>query len=161
MMRQSSTLKSSRPFDTGYVFEVAQRVIGGDFDKICHSPTEFQSLQQETWFGRLYCDLSSCRPYSSSSNTSPGQEDLGIEKVLQVIFTRYANKEYNEGIFIIRAEFGADWFTPILQHPNCILRQTIGHESFDSYVAFYIGPNVSDFCHHFRNVGYLSGFNCW
>jgi hypothetical protein len=166
-------------FDIGHVFEVAQHVVvGGLFDQICHSVPEFEKLDDSTWSGKLFCDISSCRPFNRLLPSGPSANQ-GIERLLQIIFTRYANKEYSEGIFVIRGEFGADWFTPILQHPMCILRQQIlrrGNSSsddtsspsgskmnptFDSFVAFYMGPNVSQFCHQFRNVGYVPGFNCW
>jgi hypothetical protein len=153
----------AKSFDSEHVYELARRVtVGQDFDKVCNSADEFEVLEQETWYGRLYCDLSSCLPFS----TNPENEYFnGIERLLQIIFTRYANKEYTEGIFIIRAEFGADWFTPILQHPICILRHVNSRAkvsaSFESYVAFYMGPNVNEFCINFRNVGLIPGFNCW
>ena len=171
--RQQSNLSSFQraqlPYDPSHVYEVAQRVVvGNEFDKICHSVNEFEALEQETWFGRLYCDLSGGRPFSHYASSSTGIPQQGIERLLQIVFTRYANKEYREGIFVIRGEFGADWFTPILQHPMCILRQNarLGHDqsgqaSFDSYVAFYMGPNIANFCQQFRNVGYVPGFNCW
>jgi hypothetical protein len=160
----------SLPFDDNHVFEVAKRAIqGNEFDKICQNVYDFESLEHETWFGKIYCDLTAARPQSVDQTSIPG-----IERLLQIVFTRYANKEYSEGIFVIRGEFGADWFTPILQHPVCILRQhgvrqflggymqELGSSvGFDSYVAFYMGPNVGSFCNQFRNVGYLPGYNCW
>ncbi|KAJ3269553.1 hypothetical protein HDV01_001315 [Terramyces sp. JEL0728] len=147
------------PFDAAYVYELAQRTVTGqEFDKVCKSTAEFYALEQETWYGRIYCDLSSSLPFSTTGN----DQDTGIERLLSVIFTRYASKEYNEGIFIIRAEFGADWFTPILQHPICILRHIDPQKNgFNSYVAFYMGSNVLEFANCFRNVGLIPGFNSW
>ncbi|KAJ3356377.1 hypothetical protein HDU83_001168 [Entophlyctis luteolus] len=49
----------------------------------------------------------------------------GLEHLLRIIFTKFAGREFAEGIFVLRAEFGADWFSPILQHPYCILRHTL------------------------------------
>jgi hypothetical protein len=173
------------PFDMSRLYEVGQRVVqGGMFDKVCDTIAEFEELEggnmdnatpdsslskkEIGWSGRVFCNLTRARPHSPLSHTfAPG-----IERLLQIIFTRHANNEYSEGIFLIRAEFGADWFTPILQHPFCILRQHRYLEAgsgvsgsnvnvFDSFVAFYMGPNVARFCNHFRNVGYLPGFNCW
>jgi hypothetical protein len=113
---------------------------------------------------------------------------------------------------MIRAEFGADWFTPILQHPYCVLRHTqaptallvpkpkqaptpstssparkrakrglasslnssvaggtgeseVEYEGvlppFESFVMFYLGENVREFCHAFRTVGLVPGINSW
>ena len=177
------------PFDVSHVFEVGQRVVhGGVFDNVCHTIAEFEELEgggshggyasingQDSgsgWSGRVFCNLTAARPYVSlGGGSSNAASAPGIERLLQIIFTRYANNEYSEGIFVIRAEFGADWFTPILQHPCCVLRQhrylgggggaPAANTAFDCYVAFYMGPNVTSFCNHYRNVGYLPGFNCW
>ncbi|KAJ3318818.1 hypothetical protein HDV06_006999 [Boothiomyces sp. JEL0866] len=151
--------KPKLPFDAAYVYELAQRTVTGqEFDKVCKSTAEFNALEQETWYGRIFCDLSSSLPFSTTYN----DQETGIERLLSVIFTRYASKEYNEGIFIIRAEFGADWFTPILQHPICILRHIDPQKNgFNSYVAFYMGTNVLEFANCFRNVGLIPGFNSW
>ncbi|KAJ3304098.1 hypothetical protein HDV03_003084 [Kappamyces sp. JEL0829] len=161
--------KSAPPFDIAHVFEVAQRVVSGqEFDKVCHTVGEFEAMDESSWFGRLFCDLSSSRPIHRTLSMDESGHSSGIERLLQSVFTRFANKDYTEGIFVIRGEFGADWFTPILQHPMCILRQQtsrtlpiVASPSFDSYVAFYMGPNVAEFCHQFRLVGFVPGFNCW
>ena len=95
----------------------------------------------------------------------------GIERLLQIIFTRYANKEYHEGFFIVNAEFGADWFTPILQQPYVILRHLpnthhdyyslSNHHIFRSYVMFYLGPNIKEFIQTLKSVGLIPGQNSW
>lgn len=143
------------PFDMATIFEVAKRVVTGlVFDKTCHSVDEFEEYERQKWGGRIFCDLTGSRPRSTTTTQS------SIESHLQTIFTRFAHSDYIEGVFIIRSEFGADWFTPILQNPVCVLRQTT-KEAFEGFVAFYLGPNEDGFCRQFRNVGYLPGFNCW
>jgi hypothetical protein len=100
-------------------------------------------------------------PFSTSFNIA---EYGGTERLLQTVFTRFANCEYEEGIIVLRAEFGADWFTPILrnfyfilEHPYVILRHNGNDQSenggFNSYVVFYMGKNVKSFCESFKNVG--------
>ncbi|KAH6589189.1 hypothetical protein BASA61_005698 [Batrachochytrium salamandrivorans] len=46
-----------------------------------------------------------------------------IEHMLHIIFTRFNKGEFTEGVFIMNAEYGAEWFSPVLQHPHCIIRQ--------------------------------------
>ncbi|KAJ1566401.1 hypothetical protein HK405_009969, partial [Cladochytrium tenue] len=143
----------------------------------------------------------------------------GLEHMLRVVFTKFAAREFVEGLFLLRAEFGADWFTPILQHPHCVLRHTrppaavpappappqlhqhlqqlyapprpaagvgvgakryrraaaaaavpalsvapaapVGPPPFETFVMFYLGPHIKEFCHYFRRVGLVPGINSW
>ena len=153
------TTRKKLPFDQEYIYDLAKTITSNNqFDRKCFSAQDFHSIEQhQGWFGSVYCDLSELKPFSKNFKD-------GIERYLQVIFTRYANKQYDEGLFIIRAEFGSDWFTPILQHPFCILRQRLDWNNgleFDSFVAFYMGPNEQQFCQYFKNVGFIPGFNVW
>ena len=153
-----STTRKKLPFDQEYIYDLAKTVtINNHFDHQTFSSADFNNIEQQEWFGSIYCDLSELKPFNRNYKD-------GIERYLQIIFTRYANKQYNEGLFIIRAEFGSDWFTPILQHPFCILRQRLDWNSgsdFDSFIAFYMGPNEQQFCQYFKNVGFIPGFNIW
>ncbi|KAH6586012.1 hypothetical protein BASA50_000955 [Batrachochytrium salamandrivorans] len=256
---------SHLPFQQSTIFELGKEIVlGQHFDIIANSSEEFALIRQQGWFGRVWCDLSSSRPFSTSSlgTLGPQAEYTGLERQLQIIFTKFDCNEFVEGLFLIRGEFGADWFTPILQTPYCILRHvtlpclrrpepqvyvkecpslslgsggagpspesespndavlsssdveglntthttttdtnTIGTttattttpsvaaadadtlvealpaptataaatsasklahpSSFDSYVVFYLGPNVKDFCIKFSSVGLVSGINSW
>jgi hypothetical protein len=149
------------PFDEEKVYEQAQLVVNGqEFDTVCRGTREFDSLNQEDWAGRIFCDLSSCLPFSKQPLSADG-----IERFLQIIFTKYANKEYEEGLFLIRAEFGADWFKPIMEQPYVILRHQSGlyeqNSVFHSYVLFYMGPNVNAFVHAFKSSGSIPGYQSW
>ena len=155
--KRLGTLRKKLPFDQEYIYELAKSVTtNNQFDHQSFSASEFLQIEQQEWFGSIYCDLSELKPFSRNFKD-------GIERYLQIIFTRYANKLYNEGLFIIRAEFGADWFTPILQHPFCILRQRLEFTAgeYESYIAFYMGVNTEAFCSLFRNVGFIPGYNIW
>lgn len=33
--------------------------------------------------------------------------------------------------------------------------------SFESFIVFYLGPNIRDFCSVFRGLGLVPGVNCW
>ncbi|KAI8808424.1 hypothetical protein BJ742DRAFT_893215 [Cladochytrium replicatum] len=187
------------PFDTRLIFELGRAVVpGGEFDLIHNTLERLDALcgdvgqqqhQQSQWYGRVWINLTSLRPLSTFPE---GVSDGGLELMLQVIFTKYANKEFVEGLFLIRAEFGADWFTPILQHPHCILRHNWASlspspsvefnkseppnlkrqkrspdipsrmlQSQDSFVVFYLGSAVQDFCSVYRSVGLVPGVNSW
>jgi hypothetical protein len=155
----NALVPSQGTFDKAAVYELAKSVVAGnEFDKVCFTPQALQEIEQEAWYGRIYCDLSTLLPFSKHYLHD------GVERYLQMIFTRYANKEYDEGVFIVRAEFGNDWFTPILQHPFCILRQKSDLEArqeFNSFIVFYMGFNVNEFTQCFRTVGFVPGFNIW
>ncbi|KAJ3278108.1 hypothetical protein HK104_002647 [Borealophlyctis nickersoniae] len=201
------------PVNDGFIFEISRSVVlGQQFDMVMQTVEDFKAAEGQPWFGRLWCNLSAIRPFSTSplyaaaltppSPFHPPSFEGGLERLLQIIFTKFANKEFAEGLFLLRAEFGADWFTPILQHPYCILRhnnpptaaspQRGGggpveddgrgegepvpkrqkrqggssarqpvHPPFESYVMFYLGPNIKDFCTVFRAVGLVPGINSW
>ncbi|KAJ3021978.1 hypothetical protein HKX48_007356 [Thoreauomyces humboldtii] len=175
------------PFNDGFIFELSKNVVAHQqFDMVMQTVTDFKSAEQQPWLGRLWCNLSAIRPFSTTqiyghpANHGASYEG-GLERLLEVIFTKFANKEFVEGLFLLRAEFGADWFTPILQHPYCILRHNnppmpTGEEEegstepglastqqvpYESYVMFYLGPNIKDFCTVFRSVGLVPGINSW
>ncbi|KAI8929004.1 hypothetical protein BC831DRAFT_445975 [Entophlyctis helioformis] len=248
----ASTQDPSLPFNESLVFELGKGVVLGQrFDIAAHSAEDMTLIEQQVWYGRVWCNLSSSRPFSTSIYNPHALpvEFGGLERLLQIVFTKFAKKEFVEGLFVIRAEFGADWFTPIMQHPFCILRHTTqmdalvamtaaesarssaasssstmagagmgmradthghgganggktpkagtaaghpgtlphgsgptptfaksssrrarvnsgshgigGGSSFDSYVVFYLGTNVKEFCSIFRSVGLVPGINSW
>ena len=75
-------------------------------------------------------------------------------------------------MFLIRGEIGADWCTPVLQHPYCVLRHlkpsydsALGYNSdcisFKTFIVFYLGPNVKEFCNMFKSLGLIPGVNSW
>ncbi|KAI9099709.1 hypothetical protein DFS34DRAFT_648660 [Phlyctochytrium arcticum] len=234
------------PFNDGFIFELSKNVvIGQQFDMVLQTVRDFKVAEQQAWFGRLWCNLSGIRPFSTAQIYGLGGHSSfegGVERLLQIIFTKFANKEFVEGLFLLKAEFGADWFTPILQHPYCILRhnnppmspplqanpsmsndpsdersevnymsldqkpqQNDGenqlpqnetnpppsdspaptpaprspsslplnhhashppaaansHQAYESFVMFYLGTNIKEFCNVFRSVGLVPGFNSW
>ncbi|KNC99036.1 uncharacterized protein SPPG_05986 [Spizellomyces punctatus DAOM BR117] len=200
------------PFNDGFIFELSKNVVlGQQFDMVMQTVRDFKAAEQQSWFGRLWCNLSGIRPFSTtqiygSPTSHHASFEGGLERLLQIIFTKFANKEFVEGLFLLKAEFGADWFTPILQHPYCILRhnnppmthvpaphpppqhadgehdqstdrdqkEAIKHSTlavsppppplpqpYESFVMFYLGPNIKDFCTVFRSVGLVPGINSW
>jgi hypothetical protein len=160
---QSSSITTSSPhIDIFSVFECARRVVDmNGFDIVCHHVDEFLNIEHYGWNGgRIFANLSSAVPFSTRTQTTVDQS-RSTERLLQTIFTRFTNKDYSEGIFCICAEFGADWFTPILQQPFCILRQRRVETPFESFVCFYLGPNVQEFSLSFKSVGIVPGINSW
>ncbi|KAJ3189690.1 hypothetical protein HK101_008762 [Irineochytrium annulatum] len=187
------------PINEALIFELSKSVVvANQFDMILQCVEDFRAAEPRVWYGRLWANLTSVRPlttsttYSSPASSIPASQlfEGGLEHLLRIIFTKFANKEFSEGLFLLRAEFGADWFTPILQHPYCILRHTnppgpvmapqapppskrnkrsssaanlnVGvPPAFESYVMFYLGPNIKDFCHVFRSIGLVPGINSW
>ncbi|KAI8854793.1 hypothetical protein BC829DRAFT_161955 [Chytridium lagenaria] len=170
------------PINEPLIFELSKNVVlGNQFDMILQCVEDFRAAEPRAWFGRLWANLTSVRPLTTSTMYSSPMSGLaqtfdgGLEHLLRIIFTKFANKEFSEGLFLLRAEFGADWFTPILQHPYCILRHTnppvAARNSqppakrqkrastaiergplappFESYVMFYLGPNIKDFLPRF------------
>ncbi|KAI8912288.1 hypothetical protein DFJ77DRAFT_76301 [Powellomyces hirtus] len=193
------------PFNDGFIFELSKNVVmHPQFDMIMQTVADFKAAEQQPWFGRLWCNLSAIRPFSTTDiygNPANHQASYegGLERLLEIIFTKFANKEFHEGLFLLRGEFGADWFTPILQHPYCILRHNNPpmaapphsddnggtspasasaayqngrasnssarpppvHTPYETYVMFYLGPNIKEFCTVFRSVGLVPGINSW
>jgi hypothetical protein len=183
------------PVNEGLIFELSKNVVvGNQFEMVLQCVDDFRAAENRLWFGRVWANLTSVRPLTTSSLYAPPSTiegsgfEGGLEHLLRIIFTKFASKEFSEGLFLLRAEFGADWFTPILQHPYCVLRHTnppvaapstlkssgkrLKRSSstallanalppFESYVMFYLGPNIKDFCHVFRSIGLVPGINSW
>ncbi|KAI9000035.1 hypothetical protein BC832DRAFT_156969 [Gaertneriomyces semiglobifer] len=201
------------PLNDGFIFELSKNVVlGQQFDMVMQTVRDFRAAEQQPWFGRLWCNLSGLRAFSTSHiYGNPAEHvpafDIGVEKLLQLIFTKFAKHEFVEGLFLLKGEFGADWFTPILQHPYCILRHNnppmqikqepeweesdtaetdddvdsrkaakrrkleksrvpggdgaAPSQPYESYVMFYLGPNIKDFYTVFRSVGLVPGVNSW
>ncbi|KAI8822672.1 uncharacterized protein EV422DRAFT_409386 [Fimicolochytrium jonesii] len=186
------------PFSDGVIYELCMSVIGNQrFDVVLQTIQDFKDAEGKPWPGRLWCNLCGIRPFSTTmiySGASPSVRQIsyvcGLERLLEVIFTKFANKEFSEGLFLMKAEFGADWFTPILQHPYCILpnnneptyrahprpfstlsengdgvmdteEEQVLHSPYESYIVFYLGPNVKDFISVFRTAGLIPGVNSW
>jgi hypothetical protein len=158
----SSTVVHSPVFESDSVFESAKRVVtGNSFDIICQTSQSFVEYEKHPLGRSIFCNLSDAVPYSTQADLSSVQHLNSIENILQTIFTRYTNKDYDEGIFIIRSEFGADWFLPILHQPICILRQKHVQNQFEAFACFYLGPHISEFCQNFKSLGSIPGFNAW
>ena len=157
-----STPKASLefPFDASFTQMIGRNVVlGQEFDINIHSVDEFK--ESKDWYGRVWC----CIPKLKSFGPCTSQAD-GIEGALQTIFTKFSSKEFAEGLFLIRAEMGADWCTPVLQHPYCVLRHLKDSSSsddyaFDTFIVFYLGPNVKEFCQIFKSIGLIPGVNSW
>ncbi|KAI9327043.1 hypothetical protein BDR26DRAFT_876123 [Obelidium mucronatum] len=213
------------PFNEFLIFELSKEVVlGNQFDMVLQSVEDFQAAENKMWAGRIWSNLASVRPLTTSEiySVPPTLGDSsvfegGLEHLLRIIFTKFAAQEFAEGIFLLRAEFGADWFSPILRHPYCILRHTnppapieipitsanlsqaspLPSEStttskrskrasftasefdgmknrtaaapmtasvqppFESFVLFYLGPNLKEFCSVFRRVALVPGVNSW
>ncbi|KAJ3416033.1 hypothetical protein HDV05_003392 [Chytridiales sp. JEL 0842] len=191
----TATSTSQLPINESLIFELSKGVVlGHQFEMVLHCVEDFKSAEHRLWFGRVWANLTTVRPLTTASlyaspSTSPGDGPVfegGLEHLLRIIFTKFAGKEFAEGLFLLRAEFGADWFTPILQHPYCVLRHTnppaptypksgggkrrkgqsyanvvATPPPFESYVMFYLGPNIKEFCHVFRAIGLVAGINSW
>jgi hypothetical protein len=120
----------SLPIDSKLIYQLSTHVIDGKaFDlifKSSDSPKEFQTTQ---WHGSVWADLTAYVPFQTLKRSPAGQDlspsllfEYSIERALQIIFTHFATRQFEEGLFVIRAEMGQYWFTPILQQPHCILR---------------------------------------
>lgn len=153
-----STPKSfDYPVDVSFLKMIGKNVVlGQEFDITIHTWDEFKDAEE--WYGRVWCCM-------------PDLKNDGIEKALQTIFTKFSSKEFAEGLFLIKAEIGADWCTPVLQHPYCVIRHLKDQDSsfinnahyyaFDTYIVFYLGPNMKEFCQIFKTVGLIPGVNSW
>lgn len=144
------------PFNPSLVFNLASQLCG-EINTVAHTVAEFNMLESEPWAGNMYFNLSTALPFS----TSGLDPHSGIERLLQIIFTRFAQGEYTQAVIVLRAEFGADWFTPIMQYPYGILRHVPTRTAFSSYCVFYIGPQVRDFVEIYRGTCLISGVNSW
>ncbi|KAJ3113558.1 hypothetical protein HK100_001942 [Physocladia obscura] len=247
------------PFNEHLIYELSKQIVlGNQFDMVMQSVEDFQTAENKMWAGRIWSNLTNVRPITTrdiySVPPTVGDSSVfegGLEHLLRIIFTKFADREFAEGVFLLRAEFGADWFSPILQHPYCILRHTsppapieipisnsiikqndsspelqdsnvsstpsqtlassakrqkrtpsapislplattAGGSSinvptsaamepdllatmkisappltasvqppFESFVMFYLGPNVKEFCNVFRSVALVPGINSW
>ena len=97
------------PFDPQFVKQVGRGVVlGQQFDVSIDSVDAFNRL--EAWYGRVWCCVPDARPVSTSRLVLEHPQ-IGLERILQTVFTKFANKEFAEGLFVIRGELGADWCT--------------------------------------------------
>lgn len=109
-------LLAGLPLDIPFIKQAGKNVVlGQQFDVSMTGVDEFLSSSQ-MWFGRVWCCVPDARPLSTSGpNPSPPSSPVnyasGLERILQTLFTKFANKEFAEGLFLIRAEMGADWCT--------------------------------------------------
>lgn len=199
------------PIDESEVFEYSKNVVAEQrFDMVLTNAEQLCVFIHEHWYGRVWADLTAIRPVSNALPNVVYETDAlfsgGLERLLQLIFLKFSEKQFQEGVFLLRGEFGAPWFTPIMQYPHCILsHQNIAplsgssapttntssspsqgilepymmsstavpaittatattkptRPSFDSYVVFYLGPNVKEFCTIFQNRGIIPGLNSW
>ncbi|KAI8915765.1 hypothetical protein EDD86DRAFT_196771 [Gorgonomyces haynaldii] len=204
--------------DLAVLFELSKTVIPNQrFDIVLHSPKDFVKPDTRAWHGSVWGDLTTLIPFSTQKHKaklemSPIKKgnagpipifEGSVEHMLQLIFTRFETREYQEGLFLLKAEFGADWFTPVLQHPHCVIRQPprqnksspqdidlLNRDLMDNpeslltpepspyianskkdvdqqpkqvetFVVFYLGPNVKDFCAAFHAIGLIPGVNSW
>ncbi|KAJ3066993.1 hypothetical protein HDU98_009777 [Podochytrium sp. JEL0797] len=236
------TTTDTLPFNEHLIFELSKQVVlGAQFDMVLQTVADYQTAENKMWAGRVWANLASVRPLTTrdiysvppvvGEGEGGGLLEGGLEHLLRIIFTKFAAKEFAEGVFLLRAEFGADWFSPILQHPYCILRHTkppapieipistplpvaplsstqapnedpvpqapsskrqkrgtaasvsstaelesqLTRNSlaavpvmtasvqppFESFIMFYLGPNVKEFCSVFRSVALVPGVNSW
>ncbi|KAJ3244307.1 hypothetical protein HDU78_011142 [Chytriomyces hyalinus] len=240
---QNNPTNNTLPFNEHLIFELSKQVVlGSQFDMVLQSVEDFQGAEHKMWGGSVWANLASVRPLTTRDiySAPPPLADAavfegGLEHLLRIVFTKFAGKEFAEGIFLLRAEFGADWFSPIMQHPFCILRHTnvpapieipisthpeaslqeAGSNAsevstttntttanaakrqkrgsaadgtaassasssslhrggsgtlsatacvqppFESFILFYLGPNVKEFCTVFRSVALVPGINSW
>ncbi|KAJ3123191.1 hypothetical protein HK098_002115 [Nowakowskiella sp. JEL0407] len=181
------TSGANLPFNPELIFHLAKSVVSGSaFDYSFKSLNDLKVANSQVWSGSVWANLTSLTQFFYGES----HRSIWLEKFLQIIFTKYAHREFGEGLFLLRAEFGADWFTPVLQYPYCILRhfpnfstkskpldplapslspfsntQSINSnknlQSNDSYIVFYLGKSVYEFSSTFRSVGLVPGINSW
>ena len=124
--------------DLAVIFELSKTIIPNQrFDVVLHTTKDFMKPETRLWHGRVWADLTCLIPFSTRSiKVRPGIDPVkkgnagpipifegSVEHLLHLIFSRYQNRDFQEGLFLLKAEFGADWFTPVLQHPHCVIRQ--------------------------------------
>lgn len=142
------------PFSLDDIFDLGTQLLH-HFDFVTHSGHEFYLMQQGSFYGKVFACLVDAVPFSTRPQQVP--QHGGIERMLQCVYTRHANGDYSEGLFVIQAEFGADWFAPLLSSPHVIVRQ----QSASPYIVMYLGQHTSEFCRLFARVGCIPGVNSW
>lgn len=141
--------------DLSLVYELAKTVTGR-FDIILTKPADFASFQSRELKGNVWADLT---PLNAKNNQ--------IQQNLRTILSKHKSNHYSEGMFLLKAEYGRDWFTPILQLPHVVLRQPSNIVTKDlpfkheTYVLFYLGDKVKEFCSAFFPIGLIPGINSW
>ena len=111
------------PIDTKLIYQLSCSVIGNtEFNLVFKNTDSPTTFQERRWYGKVWADLTNYKPFSVLNSDEPHSFNYSIERALQVIFTRFATREFTEGLFLLRAEMGQDWYTPILQQPHCTLR---------------------------------------
>ena len=176
------------PIDIKLLYKLSTCVIGGsDFDLVFNQENSLETK----WFGNVFADLSFISPFAAIKERddldSSNAFESSIERALQIVFTRFALREFSQGIFVVKAQMGQDWFTPILQQPHCILREmsklpwlksdtennlnlgtrkrsatiSTSTPTCETSIIFYLGNNVKEFCSAFYSVGLIPGINSW
>ncbi|OAJ40202.1 hypothetical protein BDEG_23966 [Batrachochytrium dendrobatidis JEL423] len=165
------------PTDFALIFELSKTVITGErFDLVLHTAKDLHRPEGRQWHGRVWGDLTSLHTSRVLSCTQAplvvGQMNIGgsvggpggiascqqpiyqgsIEQMLQVIFSRFDAGEFSEGVFLVKADYGQEWFSPVLQHPHCVLRHLVPTHSASSEVS-------REQLHHFSGLGVSSTSN--
>ena len=125
----------SLPINEPLVFELGKNAMTGKaYDTVVQSLSDYASAADVKWKGRLFCNMTMLRSVSTASlyggdvavNALKDYHGFegGIENVLQLITRKFQNREFTEALFLLRAEFGADWFAAaVLKQPHCIIRE--------------------------------------
>jgi hypothetical protein len=169
--------QTGQTMDLSLIFELAKSVTTR-FDVILHRSEDYKGLDIKPLAGCVWADLTSLKPLFNSGANEIGRcagisiYEHSIQQALHILFNRFQKQNYTQGMFLLKAEYGEDWFTPILQHPHVVLRQpskwkersgkqSSGKGAHEAFVLFYLGNRVNEFCSAFYPIGLIPGVNSW
>jgi hypothetical protein len=158
--------------DISLLFDLAKTITKG-FDVVIEQNFDYEKIRSLQWKGRIWADVTNKKPLSKQSTSLSALIPIypnSMEELLSLLFSKYRSGEFVEGFFLLTADFGHDWFTPVLLHPHIIIRIPRSQQISDqqryldptqAHVLMYLGPKVSEFCTVFSPVGLVSGINTW
>ncbi|KAJ3099332.1 hypothetical protein HDU97_003257 [Phlyctochytrium planicorne] len=158
------------------IIAAAKQVIGKDcFDLDPASSSPANSLHINNLAAEFFDEASdglSKAWYGDCWLSPPGGNDrIGAQTQAKWFFAaeeKYFKKEVNSIFILLRVDLGSTWFVRVQNYPHCYFHHklifstpTKDKVAEDPYVLVYMGPNLAQFCDHFKGIGSIPGVNSW
>ncbi|TPX30605.1 hypothetical protein SmJEL517_g05848 [Synchytrium microbalum] len=132
----NSPLTPSLPINEALVFELGKNAMTAKtYDTVLQTMADYTQAETTRWSGRLFANMTMLKPISTASLYGGDAAvavlrdyhgfDGGLERILHIVTAKFQAREFTEALFLLKAEFGADWFAKtVLKQPYCVIHHT-------------------------------------